>query len=92
MSLHPQDIPAVPITTAMTARAAFPQGNRYMTMRDGLGTFYADQDFAALFATRGQPADTPGDWPWSWFSSLPKGCRMSRRRTPCAAESTGNMP
>jgi transposase len=59
MSLHPQDIPAVPPTTATTARAAFPQGNRYMTMRDELGTFYADQDFAALFATRGQPAETP---------------------------------
>jgi len=59
MSLQPQTIPDVPTLTATTARAAFPHGNRYMTMRDQLGTFYADQDFAALFPTRGQPAETP---------------------------------
>jgi transposase len=59
MSLHPQAIPPVPETTAATARAAFPRGNRYMAMRDELGTFYADQDFASLFPSRGQPAETP---------------------------------
>ncbi len=59
MSLHPQALPAVPEITAATARAAFPHGNRYMAMRDELGTFYADQDFANLFPTRGQPAETP---------------------------------
>ena len=59
MSLHPQDIPDVPPLTATTARAAFPHGNRYMTMRDELGAFYADQDFARLFPTCGQPAATP---------------------------------
>jgi transposase len=59
MSLHPEDIPPVPETTAATARAAFPHGNRYMAMRDELGVFYTDQDFAALFPTRGQPAETP---------------------------------
>jgi transposase len=59
MSLHPQAIPPVPENTVATARAAFPRGNRYMAMRDELGTFYADQDFAGLFPTRGQPAETP---------------------------------
>lgn len=59
MSLHPQAIPPVPETTAATARAAFPRGNRYMAMRDELGVFYTDRDFAALFPTRGQPAETP---------------------------------
>ena len=59
MSLHPEDISPVPETTAATARAAFPHGNRYMAMRDELGVFYTDQDFAALFPTRGQPAETP---------------------------------
>jgi len=59
MSLHPQEIPPVPETTLATARAAFPRGNRYMTMRDELGVFYDDQGFAPLFPTRGQPAETP---------------------------------
>lgn len=30
----------------------------YLTLRDDLGTFYKDEDFAALFPTRGQR--TPG--------------------------------
>lgn len=59
MSLHPQAIPPIPETTAATARAAFPRGNRYMAMRDELGVFYADEDFAALFPRRGQPAEAP---------------------------------
>ena len=59
MSLQPQAIPAVPTTTASTAHAAFPHGNRYLSMRDELGTFYNDLDFVALFPTRGQPAHTP---------------------------------
>jgi len=59
MSLQPQEIPPVPEATAATARAAFPRGNRYMAMRDELGSIYADQDFAALFPSRGQPAAAP---------------------------------
>lgn len=59
MSLQPQAIPPIPETTAQTARAAFPRGNRYMTMRDELGSLYTDQDFAALFPSRGQPAQAP---------------------------------
>jgi transposase len=59
MSLQPHDIPAVPETTAATAHAAFPRGNRYIAMRDELGTLYTDQDFATLFARRGQPAYAP---------------------------------
>jgi transposase len=59
MSLHPQAIPPVPETTVVTARAAFPRGNRYLAMRDELGVFYTDHQFATLFPTRGQPAETP---------------------------------
>ena len=59
MSLHPQAISPVLEATAETARAAFPRGNRYMAMRDELGVFYTDEDFAALYPTRGQPAETP---------------------------------
>jgi len=37
MSLNPRPIDPVPPETARVARAAFPTGNRYMTMRDALG-------------------------------------------------------
>jgi transposase len=59
MSLHVQPLPDVPEQTAAVARAAFPKGNRYMKMRDELGVFYRDLDFASCFATRGQPGETP---------------------------------
>ena len=59
MSLHPQAIQPVPPETSRVARAAFPKGNIYMTMRDELGTIYRDQDFADLFALEGQPAYCP---------------------------------
>jgi transposase len=59
MSLHPQPIPPVPEETARVARIAFPRGNLYLMMRDELGTLFTDDDFAALFPTRGQPAEAP---------------------------------
>jgi transposase len=40
MSLNPCPIDPVPQETARVARAAFPTGNRYMTMRDELGVIY----------------------------------------------------
>jgi hypothetical protein len=59
MSLHPQPFTAVPPETARVARAAFPQGNLYMHMRDELGAIYyysvtnvKPLDFAANFPTR----------------------------------------
>jgi transposase len=59
MSLHPHHPEPVPEETARVARAAFPNGNRYMRMRDELDTIYADELFAALFPIRGQPAESP---------------------------------
>jgi transposase len=59
MSLQTQEIPPVPETTAATARAAFPRGNRSMAVCDELGTLYTDEDFATLFLSRGQPAEAP---------------------------------
>ncbi len=50
MSLYSQGIKPVPSETSRVARAAFPKGNIYMTMRDELGTIYRDKDFADLFA------------------------------------------
>jgi transposase len=49
----------VPEETARIARAAFPKGNRYLTLRDELGPIYADEQFTALFSRRGQPGWSP---------------------------------
>ena len=59
MSLHAQTISPVPLQTAQVAQAAFPQGNRYMLLRDKLGTIYDDTLFADLFPKLGQPAHSP---------------------------------
>ncbi|MCI0710942.1 MAG: transposase [Chloroflexi bacterium] len=59
MTLHPQLIPAIPDDTREVAQAAFRKGNRYMQMRDELGTFFNDEQFADLFPTVGQLAESP---------------------------------
>jgi transposase len=59
MTLHPQATYTVPEDTARVARAAFPKGTAYLRLHDEVGRLYADQDFAALFPTRGQPALAP---------------------------------
>ena len=62
MTLYPQDardFGRVPSDTARVARAAFPQGNVHMRMRDEIGVRYADETFAPLFSTRGRPAEAP---------------------------------
>ena len=59
MSLRPQPVPPIPTETARVARAAFPKGNLYMLLRDELGALAADEEFAPLFPTRGQPAEAP---------------------------------
>ena len=50
----------IPEETQRIARAAFPNGNRYMRMHDVIGELYSDEQFAALFPTVGQPAESPG--------------------------------
>jgi transposase len=59
MSLQPEPVPPVPEETARVARAAFPKGHPYLTMRDTFGAFFQDHQFAALFSRRGQPAHAP---------------------------------
>lgn len=60
MSLPKSSDWTIPEETAHVARAAFPKGCPVMRVRDELGVLYDDQDCAALFATRGQPAESPG--------------------------------
>src|SRR5260370_12548095 len=52
--LHP-----IPEETARVARAAFPDGNVYLRLRDELGTHFDDELFTAVYATEGQPALHP---------------------------------
>ena len=59
MSLHPQPFGPVPEQTARVARAAFPQGNLYLRLRDEIGPIFSDVAFARLFPPRGQPAEVP---------------------------------
>jgi transposase len=59
MCLQVKAVAPVPEQTARVARAAFPKGSLYLRMRDEFGTFFTDQQFADLFPTFGQPAQTP---------------------------------
>ena len=60
MSLYQSHAFEIPEETVQVIKAAFPKGNVYMTMRDELGPLFADEDFAALFAWRGQTGESPG--------------------------------
>ena len=59
MSLKPQAIPEIPQMTVKVAHAAFRKGNTYMQMRDTLGTFFTDDQFAQMYPADGQPAYNP---------------------------------
>jgi transposase len=59
MTLHPRFIPDIPEETVRVAKAAFRKGNRYMQMRDELGTLYEDEQFADLFPNVGRLAESP---------------------------------
>lgn len=59
MTLHPQYIPDVPEATVQVAQAAFRKGNRYMQMRDELGSLFHDEQFVDLFPNVGQLAEAP---------------------------------
>ena len=82
MSLHPQPIPPVPEETARVARIAFPRGNLYLMMRDELGTLFTDNAFAALFPTRGQPAEAP--WRLALITIRPDIADVSDRQAAAA--------
>ena len=59
MSLQSKDEYLIPEETRRVARAAFPKGTLCLRIADALGTIYRDQQFAELFACRGQPAASP---------------------------------
>ena len=57
--LQVQPTDSVPEETARIAHQIFPKGNRYLKLRDELGSIYSDRHFSALFPTHGQPAQCP---------------------------------
>jgi transposase len=59
MSMQPRPWPQVPEFTARVARAAFPSGSLAMRVRDELGAWCADEDFAGLYRARGAPGISP---------------------------------
>ncbi|MEM9504611.1 MAG: IS1182 family transposase [Cyanobacteria bacterium P01_E01_bin.43] len=59
MSIKPQPIAEIPALTQQVAKAAFPKGNPYLTLRDELGTVFKDADFTELFSTTGKPGLPP---------------------------------
>jgi len=59
MSMYPQAIGAIPAETVRITRAAYPKGSLAMRLRDELEGLYQDEQFSALFPSRGQPAEAP---------------------------------
>jgi transposase len=85
MSLRPEPIGPVPEETARIARAAFRRGNVYLRLRDELGTIYADEAFASLFSTQGQPAEAP--WRLALVTVLQFAEGLSDRQAAAAVRS-----
>ena len=59
MTLPPPNDFSIPEETARIAHAAYPKGNRYLKLRDALGTIYQDHSFAHLFPHDGRLAEAP---------------------------------
>ena len=98
MSLRPSPIPPVPQETVRVARAAFPKGNVYVTLRDELPALFSDELFTGLFAglfpecspSAANLLTPPGVWRWRPFCSTRKGFPTGAPPKRCAAESTGS--
>jgi len=58
--LKPDLNPKIPAETVKVAKAAFPKGNIYLTLRDALGPIFEDEAFKELYPSLGQPAESPG--------------------------------
>src|ERR1700722_7763775 len=59
VSVRPGMWPEVPDQTAAVARAAFPRGSLPMRLRDHLGAWCSDADFAGLYDAAGRPGLSP---------------------------------
>jgi transposase len=68
MLIQPMPTDPVPDATIRVARAAFPKGNPYLTLRDQLGVIFQDDDFTDLYSATGQPGLSP--WRLAWVTIL----------------------
>src|SRR2546429_2126703 len=60
MSMQPKPWPEVPAVTARVAKRAFrKQGSLPIRIRDELGAWYADGEFAGAYPVRGKPGISP---------------------------------
>jgi transposase len=92
MSLYLQEPPSAPEETSRVAQAAFPKGNLCLHIAAVLGPIYKDDQFAALFPRRGQPAEAPGRLALVTVNcNMLKACPIGRPPMPCADGSTGSM-
>ena len=71
MSLKASVIGPVPATTAQVARAAFPRGNIYLTLREELETVFRAEDFVDLYPEHGQPGLSPWRTGYRRFWRMP---------------------
>jgi transposase len=85
VSLQTRPIPPIPELTAKVARRAFRKGNPYMQMRDVLGTFFTDDQFADLYPADGQPAYAP--WRLALVSVMQFAENLSDRQAADAVRS-----
>jgi hypothetical protein len=65
MSLQATYDQTIPADTFHVAHAVFPKTNLCLWLRDEFGPLFANEQFTALFARRGNPLKAPGGWPWS---------------------------
>jgi transposase len=59
MSMQPRPWPEVPAETARIAKKAFRKGSLPIRVRDELGIWFTDEDFAAAYGARGAPGISP---------------------------------
>jgi transposase len=83
--LRPCPSGPVPDETARVAQAAFPKGQPYLRLADEVGALFADELFAELFPTHGQPALAP--WRLALVSALQFAEGLSDRQAADAVRS-----
>jgi len=85
MSLHPSPMGQIPGETVRVARCAFPKGTLATRLRDEFAELWRDEDFAALYPRRGQPALAP--WRLALVTVLQFAEQLSDRQAADAVRS-----
>ena len=86
MCMYPLPIGSVPVQTALVAKAAFPKGNPYLTLRDELGSV-GSRSCSPRSVSKRYSRGAPH---WSLSYSFEKACQTVKLPTRCALASTGN--